>query len=211
MHAIIVAATLVFATAAVVSLALPEPDIEVDDEARRLFDQPLLGFEDVCEVEGDVRIRHVRFATLDSAGRVEDRLELRTTTRTQGSAPVLEYLVDEVIVFSSASSGELRPTPAGLRLLRDEVRGAKILAAFAAAHPRVFAADVLAPEQSCGALRGKHEEKGKCAASAALGCVAKIPVVCLASLGVGYLCNYLIDKTCEENPDSCQPGWTTGE
>lgn len=210
MHAMFVGTVLLLAVVLAPS-APPEPGVEVADEARRLFEQPLASFEDVCEVRGDAWIRHVRFATLDSVGQVEDRLELRTTTPAQGSTPVLEYLVDGVVVFSEVSSGELRPTAAGLRLLRDEARGAKVLAAFAAAHPRVFAADVLAPEQNCGALRGKQEEKGKCAAIAALGCVAKIPVVCLASLGVGYLCNYLIDKTCEENPDSCQPGWTTGE
>lgn len=211
MQAMFVATVLLLAVALDPS-APPEPGVEnVADEARRLFEQPLASFEDVCEGRGEVRVRHVRFVTLDSVGQVEDRLELRVTTPAQGSTPVLEYLVDGVVVFSEVLSGELRPTAAGLRLLQDEVRGAKILAAFAAAHPRVFAADILAPEQGCGGLRGKHEEKGKCAAIAALGCVAKIPVVCLASLGVGYLCNYLIDKTCEENPDSCQPGWTTGE
>lgn len=114
MHAMFVGTVLLLAVVLAPS-APPEPGVEVADEARRLFEQPLASFEDVCEVRGDAWIRHVRFATLDSVGQVEDRLELRATTPAQGSTPVLEYLVDGVVVFSEVSSGELRPTAAGLR------------------------------------------------------------------------------------------------
>lgn len=182
-------------------------------ETGGLVDQPLASFEDSCETQGRARVRHVRFATVDPAGRIEDRLELRTTTWTPSSAQVQEYLVGDVVLFVQPASEPVQPTPAGLGFLRagDGARVSKILTAFAAAHPRIFAADVQAPQHSCGAWRGPHEEKGKCAGIAALGCLPKIAAICLASIGAGYLCNYLVDKTCDENPDSCQPGWTTGE
>ncbi|MDC0669201.1 hypothetical protein [Nannocystis radixulma] len=213
MHAAFIATALALATP-VVPVVPPDLPATVDDETRRLFEQPLTSFEDACEAQGDSRVRRVRFATLSPAGLTEDRLELRTTTWPTSQEHILEYLVNDVVMFTQVSDVDVRPTPAGARFLHDRSAGArreKVLAAFAAAHPRIFAADVQAPQQSCGTLRGKHEEKGKCAAIAALGCVPKIVAICLASLGAGYLCNYLVDRTCDENPDSCEPGWTTGE
>ncbi|MBZ5709526.1 hypothetical protein [Nannocystis pusilla] len=213
MQGTLIATTLALATAALSSVVVPPSGFEVGEETRRRFEQPLTPFEDMCEEPGIAQIRHVQFATLDPAGRVEDRLELRTTTAMSSSAQILEYLVNEEVLFS-LSGEELLPTPAGLRFLQgtgEDARVEKVLAAFAAAQARIFAVDVQVPQHSCGDLRGKHEEKTKCGAISALGCLPKISVVCLGAIGAGILCNYLVDKTCEENPDSCEPGWTTGE
>lgn len=212
MHAALITTTLALATF-FAPTAPPARAVDVAGETP-LFEQTLTTFEDMCEEQGHTWIRHVRFATLDAASHVEDRLELRTTTQKPNSAQVLDYLVNDVVMFTQVSSEALLPTSAGLRFLQDDgdaARVEKVLAAFAAAHPRIFAADVQAPQQTCGSFRGKHEEKTKCASISALGCLPKIAVVCLGAVGAGILCNYLVDKTCDENPDSCQPGWTTGD
>lgn len=67
-----------------------------------------------------------------------------------------------------------------------------------------------APQHRSGVTHGRSEEKLKCAGITVLGCAAGNPLVCFGSAVVSGLCAYLVDKTCEENPDSCQPGWTEG-
>lgn len=185
---------------------------EVNPEARLLFEQQLTNFDDVCEDQRALSIRHVRFATLDASGRVEDRLELRTTTRTGEAARAVDYLVNDTVMFTRRSGGDLKPTVAGRQFLsaRDGRRTAKLLAAFAAAQPRIFAMDIETPTHSCGTLAGKAEETAKCGAIGVLGCVSGNPLVCGVSAGLAVLCSYLVDKTCEADPDSCQPGWTEG-
>lgn len=187
---------------AIATIAAAPPD------ARILIEQPLTAFEDVCEEADQSQVRRVRFATLDAAGQDEDRLELRTTTT--GSIRVLDYIVNGAVVFVHATGEDLTVTPAGRELLRDEDRSAKILGAFAAAHPRIFADDVETPHYRCGATAGKAEEHAKCGAIAVGGCASLNPVVCVASGLLTVLCKYLVDKVCEENPDSCEPGWTEG-
>lgn len=198
------ATTFTVFTLATGSTASAPPDATI------LIEQPLTGFEDVCEETDRSKVRHVHFATLDPAGQDEDRLELRTTTT--GSARVLDYIVNGVVVFVQ-TGGAVQVTPAGLELLRSEDRGTKVLAAFAAAHPRIFVSYVETPHHSCGALAGKAEELAKCDAIGVGGCLLRNPVVCGASLGVAIACRYLVNKVCEENPDSCEdhpPGWTEG-
>lgn len=193
----------------------PQIDGAVVSEAKVLFEQQLTSFDDVCEEQNDGWVRHVRFATLSTDGQVEDQLELRTTTGRHGNAGpvrVFDHLVNGAVIFTRVSGGEPQPTAAGRQLLsaKDGNRAAKILAAFAAAQPRVFAADIEAPAQSCGALEGKSEEKVKCGAIGVLGCGSGNPLVCGVSAGLAILCSYLVDKTCEAEPDTCQPGWTEG-
>lgn len=183
----------------------------VAPDATALIEQPLTGFEDVCEAMDGSQVRHVRFATLDGAGQDEDRLELRTTTT--GSTRVLDYIVNGTIVFVQTAGGVVQMTPAGLELLRSADRSAKVLAAFAAGHPRIFMGDVEAPHHSCGALAGKAEELAKCDAIGVGGCILRNAVVCGTSLGLAILCRYLVNKVCEANADSCEdhpPGWTEG-
>ncbi len=196
-----------------VSIATPEAASppSIAPETRAMMEQPLAPFEDQCRESDGVQVRRVRFATLDAAGRNhEDRIELRTTTT--GAVRVLEYLVNGAVMFIQSTGEALRPTAAGLAWLRATNGGrvTKILAAFAAAHPRILAADVETPHHSCGATAGVAEERVKCGAIALGGCLSGIPAVCVASGGLALLCNYAIDKVCEENPDSCQPGWTEG-
>lgn len=208
----IVAAMFALTTSITATAVAPQATAEVTPEARSLFEQPLTALDDTCEKKDGVSIRHIRFATLDPAGSVEDRLELRTTTLPAATAHKIDYLVNGTLMFTRSSGEELRPTAAGLRLFQtsEGSRVAKILAAFAAVHPRIFAADVEAPGQSCGALEGKAEETAKCGAIGVLGCSSGNALVCGVSAGLALLCSYLVDKTCEENPDSCQPGWTEG-
>lgn len=179
-------------------------------DATTLIEQLLTGFEDVCEQTDGSQVRHVRFATLDAAGQDEERLELRTTTA--GSTRVLDYIVNGTVVFVQ-TGGHLQVTPAGLELLSSEDRSASVLAAFAAAHPRILVSDVETPHHSCGALAGKAEELAKCDAIGVGGCILRHPVVCGASLGLAIACRYLVNKVCEENAESCEdhpPGWTEG-
>lgn len=207
----LVSTTLALAAASA-SAQLNTPEPEVTPEAELLFEQPLTSFEDSCEQQSGTQIRHVRFASLDGSNHVEDQLELRTTTRTSssGSTRVLDYLVNDVPVFVKVTGEDAQMTPAGAELLRDEDRAPKLLAAFAAAHPRVFAADIETPQQSCGASAGKPEEQAKCGAIGVLGCFSGNPVVCGVSAGLAVLCNYLVEKACEDTPESCEPGWTEG-
>lgn len=109
--------------------------------------------------------------------------------------------------FAHRSSRPRAPSTAARKSGRS---GWFAIAAFAAAQPRIFAADVETPAHSCGALEGKAEETAKCAAIGVLGCVSANPLVCGVSAGLAVLCTYLVDKTCEADPDSCQPGWTEG-
>lgn len=185
--------------------AAPSP--EVSDEAARLVAQPLAGFEDTCEEQGTARVRHVRFATLDASGRREAELELRTTSGESGD--VLDYLVGGAVVFTHRSGEEPEVIEAGHVLLANDAQATKIMAAFAAAPPRIFANDVDAPGQACGPFRGKPEQLAKCGAIAALG-VGGGPVVAFFSGCAAVLCYYAVEKACEGNPDSCQPGWTEG-
>lgn len=191
--------------------AAPRGDAEVPPEARKLIEQPLAGFEDECEEKDGFQVRHIRFGTVNATGRTEDRIEVRTTTW-PGPVRALDYLVNDTVMFSQTSGEDLRPTPAGIELLRaaDGRRAVKVLAAFAAAHPRIFAADVETPHDSCGATAGKAEETAKCGAIGVAGCASLNPFVCGVSAGLAVLCKYLVDKVCEETPESCEPGWTEG-
>jgi len=186
----------------------------IPSDARRLFNQPLSDVVDTCELRGETRIRHVRFATQDTFGHREDRLELRTTTRGAAGAR-LEYMVNDVVVFAQSPGEDPRPTPAGVALVSDPSpagaeRAAKLLSAFAAMHSRIFAADIASSGDECGATRGKPEEQAKCGAISLFGCASGNGLVCFISGGATLLCLYAIEKACEQDPDSCQPGWTEG-
>lgn len=186
---------------------------QINPEARRLFELPLSSFEDSCQAYDETEIRHVRFATLDAAGQVEDHLELRMTTwAPDRSAFIVEYIVNGAVLWIHNSVGEVSATDDGWRMLTAPdggKRAARLLAAFAAAHPRIVAADVES-WPTCGATAGKSEESGKCAMIGVLGCLSSNALVCGVSASLAVLCAYLVEKTCDADPDSCQPGWTEG-
>lgn len=188
--------------------ATPMTPTEIGPAAHALFAQPLAAFEDTCEQVDGLLVRHVRFATLDDGGRSEERLEIRVTMANFGLQ--LDYLTNDSIAFTLAADGEPHVTPRGQQLLMEAARGTKILAAFAAAHARIFAADVDAPEHACGTLRGKAEEQLKCGGIALFGCASGNPVVCFIAGGASLLCVYAVEKACEQEPETCQPGWTEG-
>ncbi len=130
------------------AIATPEAAFppSIAPETRAMMEQPLAPFEDQCRENDGVQVRRVRFATLDAAGRNhEDRIELRTTTT--GAIRVLEYVVNGAVIFIQSTGETLQPTPTGVTWLRatDGGRVTKILAAFAAAHPRILAADYRDP------------------------------------------------------------------
>lgn len=181
-------------------------------EPQNLLEQPLASVEDTCDSNNGVR--RVRSATFGPRGEVEDKIELRTTTR--NAASVTMYVVNDVVVFTDRPGEATDVTPAGIALLSNETpagsaRAVKLLAAFAALQARVFAADVDAPQHSCGMTRGKAEEQGKCALIGVIGCLPPAgAVTCGISALLAVGCNYLVEKACEAEPDTCQPGWTEG-
>lgn len=194
----------------VAAISLVTGSVAAAPDAASLIEQPLTSFEDVCEETRASQIRRVRFATLDAAGNEEDHLELRTTTT--AFTRVTDYIVNGEVVLTQTSGGGVEVTTAGLELLRSEDRSAKVLTAFAAALPRIYAGDVEAPHDSCGALAGKAEQLAKCEAIG-LGCLSGSKFVCGVSLLLALGCKYLVNKVCDENPDSCEdhpPGWTEG-
>lgn len=197
--------TAIIASSLTLTAATPP---EISPEADALFAQPLAPFEDACNDADGIAVRHLRFATLDGSGSNEDRLELRMTVAPDGLR--LDYLVNDGVAFTQTPDGQSRVTPLGQRLLMDEHRGAKVLAAFAAAHARTFATDVDAPQHACGTMRGKAEQQLKCGGIALFGCASGNPVACFIAGGASVLCMYAIEKACEQEPDSCQPGWTEG-
>ena len=194
----------------------PQPAAQVAPDVQALFDQPLAPFVDVCDASGDARVRRVRSATLGAAGNVEDRLEVRTTTR--GLASAIEYIVNDVVMFSHPPDHDPELTTTGLALVSDRspagaARAAKVLAAFAAMHSRTFAVDA-DTDTACGATRDKAKELLKCGAVGLAGCCClSLPtggVSCVVAAGAALLCSYAVEKACDAEPDTCQPGWTEG-
>lgn len=183
-------------------------------DAQRLLEQPLAALDDTCETNDGAKVRRVRSATLDGGGEVEDRIELVTTTR--GADRVTGYAVNDVVLFTARPAEAPDVTAAGLALLGDEspqgsARTVKLLAAFAAMQARVFAADVDAPQQACGATEGKADEQAKCALIGVVGCVPPAAAfTCGVSALIAVGCTWLVEKVCEAEPETCQPGWTEG-
>lgn len=67
-----------------------------------------------------------------------------------------------------------------------------------------------APQHACGSARGKAEEQAKCGGIALFGCATGNAVACFIAGGASLLCMYAVEKACEQEPDTCQPGWTEG-
>jgi hypothetical protein len=176
-------------------------------EAQRLLAQPLAPVSDACDP--GTGVRRVRSAVLDDRGRETAQIELRTIRR--GSGLLTQYVADDVVLFTDSDDGP-QATPAGAELLADtSPRGAELLAAFAALHVRVFEADVGAPADACGATRGKAEQQAKCGFIGVIGCIPPAaPFTCGVSAAIAVGCAWLVEKVCETEPETCEPGWTEG-
>ncbi|MDC0715831.1 hypothetical protein [Nannocystis bainbridge] len=168
--------------------------------------QSLAPVSDVCDATTGVR--RVRSATR-YRGRAAVQLELRTTK--QGAGLLTEYVADGVLLFTGSDDGP-QATPAGVELLADtSPRAVEMLAAFAVLQVRVFEADVGAPADACGATRGKAEEQAKCAFIGVLGCIPPAAAfTCAVSAALAVGCGWLVEKACESEPETCEPGWTEG-
>lgn len=137
---------------------------------------------------------------------------LRIRVSDSGVLRDLEATSPTTSCCSPTSDDGPQATPAGAELLADtSPRGAELLAAFAALHVRVFEADVGTPADACGATRGKAEQQAKCGFIGVIGCIPPAAAfTCGVSAAIAVGGAWLVEKVCETEPETCEPGWTEG-